>query len=450
VTAALPAGIADAARGLRAGDCTAVELTECALAQIEARNDELGGFVTVATATARAAAAAADRERADGVDRGPLHGIPIGIKDVISTCDAPTRANSLVTGDGWGDGQDAEVVRRLRAAGCVVVGKTTTNEFACRIAQPGRGFPAPRNPLDQQRTASGSSSGSAIAVAAGQVLATVGTDTGGSIRAPAAAVGITGLKVTYGLVPTLGVIPLGPSMDTVGPMARSAMDCALLLEAMAGPGSTHSQALTGDVTGVRIGMSSAYFFDRPEIDPGYRAAVLAAVALLEHAGAVVVPVELPLAEAAREASTMTWMCEALAYHRNALIERWDDYGAPTKMLLAEAAFFSAADYVRAQRIGAAFRRELAAAFEAIDVLVTPTTLKVAERFAEIDGPAHRFGPNYMAPWNIAGTPAVAVPCGRDDAGMPYSMQVVGRPFAEATALRVADAYQRRTDHHQPS
>jgi aspartyl-tRNA(Asn)/glutamyl-tRNA(Gln) amidotransferase subunit A len=144
------------------------------------------------------------------------------------------------------------------------------------------------------------------------------------------------------------------------------------------------------------------------------------------------------------------MCEALAYHRNALIERWDDYGAPTKTLLAEAAFFSAADYVRAQRIGAAFRRELAGAFETIDVLVTPTTLKVAERFAEIDGPAHRFGPNYMAPWNIAGTPAVAVPCGRDDAGMPYSLQVVGRPFAEATVLRVADAYQRRTDHHQPS
>ena len=225
--------ITDAARALDEGSETSTSLTAACLRRISA-GSALGAFVTVNEASAMAAAAAADDDLAAGRRRSALHGIPVAIKDVFATRDAPTWANSRAIEPGWGAGVDADAVARLRAAGAILVGKTTTNEFACGLPDETKGFPTPRNPWDLEHTPDGSSSGSGIAVAAGFALGALGTDTGGSVRGPAAANGITGLKPTFGTVSRHGVVPLSDSLDTVGVMARSARDCALLLAVLAG------------------------------------------------------------------------------------------------------------------------------------------------------------------------------------------------------------------------
>src|SRR5262245_63745440 len=231
----LPCTIADAARAFRSGQLTSADLTAALLARAHAANEKLGAFIQIADETALAAAKQADADFAAGIDRGPLQGIPLGVKDILATLEGPTTAQSLVLDRSWGGRADALAVARLRAAGAVIPGKTTTMEFAIGAPDPSKPFPVSANPWDLARTPGGSSSGTGNGIAAGLFLGGLGTDTGGSIRMPAAFCGITGLKVSYGRVPAAGCVPLAPTLDTIGPMARSARDCAAILQADAGP-----------------------------------------------------------------------------------------------------------------------------------------------------------------------------------------------------------------------
>lgn len=450
--------IKDAAAALRARTTTSTELTRDLLDRIEKSNEELGAFVTVCANTAMAAAESADRDFADGVDKGALQGIPLAVKDIISTTEAPTTANSRVLAADWGHGIDAPVVERLRAAGSVIIGKSTTSEFACGAPDPDKGFLIPRNPWNTDHTAAGSSSGTGIAVAAGLALGGLGTDTGGSVRGPASVNGHTGLKVTFGRVPKAGVVPLGYTLDSVGPMARSAYDCALLLEVMAGhhPADrfaatadvpAYSTLLSGTVEGVKLGVATPYFFESPELDGEVRTAVLAAIDALKSAGAVASEITVPYAKQAKEANHITMVAEAYAYHRKNLQERWGDYGKFTRPTLVKGAFFTAGDYVQAQRLRTAFRAGVRKLLAEVDVIITPSMLTPAERIDEMDMQKRMLGPSFTGQWNLAGLPAAAVPCGFSESGLPLSMQIIGRPFAEATVLSVADAYQQLTDWH---
>jgi aspartyl-tRNA(Asn)/glutamyl-tRNA(Gln) amidotransferase subunit A len=347
-------------------------------------------------------------------------------------------------------------VRRLRESGAVLVGKATTNEFACGPPDESTGFAVPHNPWNTAHTADGSSSGSGIAVATGMALGALGTDTGGSIRGPAAANGITGLKPTFGLVSRTGVVALSHTLDTVGPMARSAHDCALLLDVIAGHDaddqasadpaiSSYEGALTGTVDGVRIGVAGGYF-DPPGLDAEARTAMHDVVDVLASSGADVRALDIELAALAADANLVTIACEAFARHRELLVERWDDYGVHTRRFLVTGAFFSASDYLAAQRVRTAWRRELARLFQDVDVIVTPSSAAPAA-MAGHDEEFALEELNFDAPWNLVGLPAIALPCGISTGGLPLSVQFVGRPFAEADVLRVADAYQRRTGWH---
>ncbi|MDT7657580.1 MAG: aspartyl-tRNA(Asn)/glutamyl-tRNA(Gln) amidotransferase subunit [Pseudonocardiales bacterium] len=454
----LPLTVKDAAAALRAGSLSSVQLTEGFLNRISAQNESLGAFVTVSGESALKAAEAADSDFAAGVDRGPLQGIPLAVKDIIATDDAPTTANSRVLDPEWGKGVDAPVVARLRAAGTVVLGKTTTSEFAIGLPDPDKGFPIPRNPWNLDHTPAGSSSGTGIAVAAGLALGGLGTDTGGSVRGPAAQNGHTGLKVTFGRVPKNGVAPLGYTLDSVGPMARSAYDCAVMLEVMAGydPGDPYaaqvpipkySELLTGDVQGLRVGVPMPYFYDSPEVTDEVRTAVFAALDILKGSGAETSDVVVPYAEQAKNANHITLVAEGYAYHRNNLVNRWNDYGRYTRRALVRGAFLTAGDYTQAQRFRSFFRRALAELFVSYDVLITPTWPTPAPRSDEMSPELQLRNVSFTGPWNLAGLPALAVPCGFSSSGLPLSMQIIGKPFAEGTVLKVADAYQRQTDWH---
>lgn len=448
--------IKEAAAALRSGQFTSVQLTETLLERIEHLNGQLGAFITVTGESALAAARQADADLQAGTDKGPLQGIPIGVKDIIATREAPTTANSHILDRSWGAGWDAPVVERLRAAGSVVMGKTVTSEFACGSPDPDNGFPIPRNPWNLAHSAAGSSAGSGIAVAAGLVLGALGTDTGGSVRAPAAANGHTGLKVTFGRVPKFGCVPLGYSLDSIGPMARTAWDCAALLGRMAGYDARdttsadeavpdYTAALTGHVEGLRIGVPSPYFFDAPELDAEVKRAVLEAIDVLKNAGAVVRELTIPHADVAASATNLVWACEAFAYHRDDLRDRWNEYGRYTRPLLARGALYSGGDYNQAQRVRSYFQKAVARIMSDVDVLITPTTTTPAEKAGDVDMTKRLLGVSFMGMWNLIGLPALALPCGFSSTGLPLSMQIVGKPFDEATLLRLGDAYQRATD-----
>jgi len=455
---AIPLTIKDAGAALRDGRLTAVDLTTAMLDRIDVGNETVGAFVSVRHDTALAAAAAADEAFAAGIDQGPLQGIPLAVKDIIATADAPTTANSRILDPDWGAGVDAPVVVRLREAGAVLLGKSTTSEFACGAPDPSKGFLIPRNPWDTERTPAGSSSGTGVAIAAGMALGGLGTDTGGSVRGPASMNGHTGLKVTFGRVPKSGVVPLGYSLDSVGPMARTAYDCAALLERMAGhdasdpcaataPVPAYTTLMTGSAEGVRIALPMPYFFEDEALDAETRDAVLKAVGLLEGHGAVVSHTVVPHAKEAKDATTLTMASEAYAYHRNDLVERWATYGCYTTPMLVRGVLHTAADFAQAQRFRSYFRRQVAKVMADVDVLVTPTSVGPAERIDEMDMERRLLGAGFTSQWNLAGLPAVAVPCGFSQNGLPLSMQIIGKPFAEGTVLALADAYQRITDWH---
>ncbi len=450
--------IADAAAALRAGTTTSVELTRSLLDRSTTFNEILGTYVEITSDLALEQAAAADAAFAAGSDAGPLQGIPLAIKDIIKIDGVPTTANSRILDTQWGQPGDSTVIARLRAAGSVFLGKATTSEFATGSPDPTKGFPIPHNPWDITRTPAGSSSGTGIAVAAGLALGGLGTDTGGSVRGPATVNGHTGLKTTFGRVPKSGVVPLGFSLDGVGPMARSAYDCAVLLQAIAGydgsdPNSAQVEvpdylaALDGTVEGIKIGLPIPYFFDHDQLDPEVRDGVLAAVDVLAGLGAVKAETALEHAELAKAANNIITGGEASAYHKLDLSGRWSVYGRTAANNLARGLLVSAADVVQANRFRVLWCEIVAKAFQAYDVLITPSAPTPAKVAATMS-PSDRYTqPSFTNAWNLAGLPAICIPTGFSAEGMPLSMQIIGKPFAEDLVLKVADAYQRVTDHH---
>jgi aspartyl-tRNA(Asn)/glutamyl-tRNA(Gln) amidotransferase subunit A len=456
-----PTTLVDALAELDAGSVTATGLLETVTARAEAFDERLGVFITRTTESARRVAEESDRRRADGRQPRPLEGAPVAIKDIIATGETTTTAQSAAHSATWSERTPtASVVTRLRDAGAVVTGTVTTMEFAAGLPDPSQPFPVPRNPWNLDRWAGGSSSGSASGLVAGMFLGALGTDTAGSIRIPAAFSGTTGLKPTFGRVPKDGVVPLSWTLDHVGPMARSARDCALLLGVLAGrstadryssrePVSDYLSVLTGDLTGVRIGVDRLDRHAASGIDPAQPAAFDAAVQLLIDAGADVVEVELPLYAEAVAVDMVVMLSEAASFHRQNLHARWRDYGAATRVLFASADVLTADDYVQAQRVRRVLRERVDDLFTQVDLVVTPTGHRGAPALADLD-PANSLTalPSVHTPyWNPLGNPTLAVPIGLGADATPLSLSVTGRPWAEAEVLRAGDALQRRSDHH---
>jgi aspartyl-tRNA(Asn)/glutamyl-tRNA(Gln) amidotransferase subunit A len=450
--------ILDAARALRSGETTSIELTASMLSRADECDARLGSFLSRYDETALAAAAQADADFAAGIDRGPLQGIPLGIKDIITTREGATTAQSLILDPDWGSRTDAVVVARLRAAGAVIMGKTSTMEFAIGLPDPDKPFPIPRNPWNLNAWTGGSSSGTGNGVAAGLFLGGLGTDTGGSIRIPAAYCGISGLKPTFGRVPKSGCVPLGYSLDHIGPMARSAADCAVLLQALAGHDATdpyskvepvpdYLNGLCGDLNGLRIGAEYSVLDSAPIADPAMRPALSAAVESFVAFGARASTVELDCYQDLVAVDMITMLAEAFGYHRPDLERRWSEYGRATRRFLAQGALLSAGDVVQAQRLRRHLVHRVAEMFEDIDVLVMPLASTGAPLYGSLDL-GDLMGTLFAGAWNTVGLPVAVVPAGFTADGMPLSLQIVGRPMEETTVLRVAHAFQRLTDFHR--
>lgn len=456
------ATIADAVAAVRSGETSASALVENAISIADALDEQVGMFLTRFSEQAMQTAKDIDTRLAEGAAFPPLVGIPIGVKDIITSSEAPTTAQSTVLDAAWSDG-DAVVVARLRAAGAIIMGKLTTMEFALGIPDPDKDFPVPRNPWSLAHWAGGSSSGSGSAVATGAVLGALGTDTGGSIRIPAAYCGVTGLMPTFGRVPKAGCVPLGYTLDHVGPMARSARDTALLLGVLAGhdaadvssadePVGDYVAALSGDLTGVRIGVDRLARSSGEHADPALPAALDEAVAQLAARGAQLCTVELSYYDEMVMACTVIMQAEALAYHLPDLRRRWTDYYRATRTNIGIGALYSAADYVQAQRVRAMVMHELAVLFSEVDLIVTPTMSTGATKLDDLesllpggDGPG--LATVHTPYWDPAGNPVLSVPIGVTSEGLPLGMQIAGRPFDEALVLRAGDAFQRATDWH---
>ncbi len=458
-----PNTLTDAAAALRAGEVTSVELVSEALSRADAFDDQLGVYVTRFDEYALERAEVADAELADGLDRGPLHGIPIGVKDILAMAEGPTTAQSLILDPAWGQDRDAVVVERLKAAGAVITGKLTTMEFACGMPDYEKPFPVPRNPWEPGSWPGGSSSGTGAGVAAGLFLAGVGTDTAGSIRIPAAFCGVSGLMPTFGRVPSAGCVPLGYSLDHIGPLARSARDCGAFLGAIAGPDPRDPYAvdrpvpdylagldpLGGSLAGVRIGVDRGSTLGSEHDDPAAAAVFDAALEVLASLGATVVDVTLPHYREAVVTQWITMVCEALAYHRDDLAARWPEYFAGTRAMIGLGALFSGADYVQAQRVRRVAQRGLAGLLADVDVIATPANTAAAPTYEliEREGVPGMLDTLHTPYWDAVGNPALVVPMGFTGAGMPLSLQLGGRPFDEALLVRVGDAFQQATDWH---
>ncbi len=456
--------ITDAAAALRDGRTTSVELVRRAIEVADGVDEQVGSFLARFDEQALVAAQAADDALAAGDELGPLHGIPLGVKDIIQTAERPATAQSLILDPDWSSaGQDAVVVERLRAAGGIISGKLTTMEFAIGLPDFGKPFPIPRNPWNLDHWAGGSSSGSGSAVATGAVLGALGTDTGGSIRIPAAFCGITGMMQSFGRVPKSGCVPLGYSLDHIGPMARSARDCALMLGVLAGhhpsdlssidvPVPDYVGGLTGELAGVRIGYDRLSRVAAEAEDPALVGVFDAALAEFEELGAVLVEVELPVYNEMAAANVVVMLSEALAYHLPDLQTRWSDYFEGTRNVVGSAVLYGAADYVQAQRARRVGQKALAELYERVDLILTPTCSAGATAFADLSSMLERvaagsIGPIHTGYWDSTGNPVLSVPMGRTAAGLPLGLQIAGRPFDEVAVLRAGDAYQSRTAWH---
>ncbi|MFD9904264.1 amidase [Streptomyces sp. NPDC059063] len=444
--------LADAAAAIAAKDLSPVELTESVLRRVAATDGDLRAYVRVDPDRARVAAARAAREIAAGRPRGPLHGVPFALKDLIDVKGWPTTASSRVRA-GHVATEDSAVAARLDAAGAVLLGKTHTHEFAYGLTTP-----QTRNAWDPGRIAGGSSGGSAVAVAAGQAAFTLGTDTGGSIRVPAALNGVVGLKPTYGLVPRHGVTSLSWSLDHVGPLTRTVRDARLVLDALTGhdprdPASLTAGPLTqpphaeGDLTGLRVGVPRTYYFDR--VAPDVESAVRDAIARLRDLGAELVDVEIPLTRYVQAVQWGLMVPEASAYHEDTLRSEPGRYGEDVRVLLEAGELFHAGDYLRAQRARTLMRQQWARLFEGVDVVAAPAVPLTAvpagkQSVTWGDGSVEAVSDSYVrlsAPANITGAPALTVPVGQDRAGLPIGMQLIGRPLGERAVLRAGRAYE---------
>ena len=442
-----------------------LEVVRAYLDRVTALDGKLKSFITVCGDAALEAARAAEAELVAGRAVGPLHGVPYGPKDLYNTRGVRTTGGSKILAD-FVPADDATVVSRLRAAGAIVLGKLNMHEFAYGPEGLNAHYGDAVNPWDRgaHRIAGGSSSGSAVAVAAALCPGALGSDTGGSIRIPAALCGISGIKPTYGRVSRAGVLPLAWSMDHVGPMTRTAADCALVLRAMAGydpgdpttsvlPVPDYNAALTGEIKGLRVGLLRPFFIDGSA--PDVVAAVESAARALEGLGAIVDEVRLESVWHVAAASFAIVASEALAYHAEWMRTRSADYQPDVRERLKMGAFVTGVQYVRAQQVRASVRAEVDGALARRDVLLAPTAPLAAPVLGQTEALIGGTKTDVRSalirltrPFNFSGHPACSLPCGFTADGLPIGMQFVGRPFDEATVFRVADAYQRATDWHR--
>ena len=455
--------IADMAARLRKGQVSPVDVTTAHLARIDRLNESLKAYLTVLPDRAIAAARRAETEIRNGRYRGPLHGVPVAVKDLYAVKGERMTCGSTIMAEHIAE-QHATVNQRLEDAGAVLLGTLNMHEFAWGGTSINPHYGTPRNPWDGDRIPGGSSGGSGVATGAGLAMATLGSDTGGSIRIPASLSGVVGLKPTYGRVSRYGVYPLCWSLDHPGPLTRSVADAALMLQAIAGhdpsdpvtsrlPVPDYVQQLEGDVRGLRVGVPRALFFD--QIDPQVAAAVEAAIGELKGLGVSCVDVDLPLMRHVPAASLTLMVVEAYAVHETLLRNHSQAYGSDVRLRLALGATVSAAQYLKAQRFRSMLIQELSQALQSVDALVTPTTLMTAAR---VDEPVVRIGgedlvvaanvARFTRAFNMTGSPALSLPCGFDDRGLPIGLQIVGRPFDEGTVMRLGHAYEQNTPWHQ--
>jgi aspartyl-tRNA(Asn)/glutamyl-tRNA(Gln) amidotransferase subunit A len=456
----LPLTLTETVAALRDRAISSGELVEEAIARADRLDERLGVYITRFDESARAAAAQADADFAAGVDRGRLQGIPFGVKDNIASAEGPTTAQSLVLDPAWGENRDAIVIERLRAVGGILLGKVSMSEFAVGLPDPDKTFPVPRNPWDTDTWPGGSSSGTGAGVAAGMFLAGLGTDTLGSIRIPAIFCGVSGLKPTYGLVPNGGSVPLAYSLDHIGPIARSARDCGLVLAAIAGSDprdphtverSTIEQAKppSGSLHGLRIGVAREHHLGLEDEDPALTGTFDAALAVFAELGAAVRTVAVPHYREVLTAAMVTSASEWLAYHMTDIRARPQDYVRSNRATIPLGACFSGADYVQAQRVRRVGQRALGAVFEEVDVIATPAASRVAPSYASLleSGITELMRHIHTMYWNAVGNPALVVPMGINGRGLPLSLQLAGRSFDDDLLIHVGDAFQQATDWH---
>jgi len=443
---------------LRRRDASSIELTAACLGVIAERGAGLGAFITVTAEAGRLAAATADRELAAGQDRGPLHGIPVALKDLFDQEGVTTTAGSGLLRNNIA-ARDAAVTARLRSAGAVLVGKTNLHEWAFGVTTDNPHFGPARNPFAPDRIPGGSSGGNAVALATGMCFSSIGSDTGGSIRIPASLCGIVGLKPTCGRVSLRGAIPLSWTLDHAGPMTRSVRDAAITLAAIAGhdpadpssvdrPVADYLADLERGVRGIRVGLTVPYFF--AQADPEVATAVRAAVAVLEAAGASVTEITLPRTSELRETQRTILGADAAAFHRERIAAHRDGYGVDVAARIDAGRAVTGADYAAARHTRDELIRAFDEVFGTIDVLALPSTPTVAplREGADAVAAAARLTA-FTSPFNLTGLPAISVPCGRDRGGLPIGLQLVSRRWDEALLLRVARAYERETEGDRP-
>lgn len=450
----------EAASLLRRKELSPVDLVNASLARIERWNPELHAFLTVLAEPARRRAKLAEKEILHGSDRGPLHGIPISLKDNYYTRGIRTTAGSKILSD-FVPETDSHVAARLARAGAILLGKTNLHEFAYGITGENPHFGSSRNPWATDRITGGSSGGSAVAVATGMGFASMGTDTGGSIRIPSALCGIVGLKPTFGLVDVSGVVPLAISFDHAGPIARCVTDACIVLESVAGKypkGAArpdHQKLRESLHVPFRLGWPKDFFFDR--LDDEVRRLVEATAKVFQQLGAEIQEVSLPRLGNSVDQATSAVVAEASHYHESQgyFPSRAAEYGEDVRGHLEWGHKLLAVDYLRALRAKRDVAEDFAAAFEHVDAVIAPTSPITAPLIGESE--VHVAGQRETAvraellrltrPANITGNPAISIPCGFTPQGLPVGLQLIGPPWSEGRLLAVALAYEQFTDSH---
>jgi aspartyl-tRNA(Asn)/glutamyl-tRNA(Gln) amidotransferase subunit A len=447
--------IAEASRAIAEGKLSPVALTEACLARIEAAEPKLNAFIKLTAGTAREAARAAEAKIKAGRRKGPLHGIPFAHKDIYGTAGITTTAHSRLLQD-YVPQENAFTVQRLADAGVVPFGKLATHEFAWGGPSFDLPWPPARNPWNTDHFPGGSSSGTGAAVAAGLVLGGTGSDTGGSIRLPASFCGLAGIKPTYGLLSRHGIQPLAFTLDHAGPLAWTVEDCAILLEAMAGhdprdPASiaceipAYRDKLGSGVAGLRIGVLRHFYEKDIVAAPEVSAAMAESIRTFERLGAKVSDVTLPPLHDWAATGMLIMISEAYSVHEPWLKTRYNDYGELFRDRTVLGAFISSGDYLAAVRMRRELRQALAFTMQSVDLIILPTTPTPAPRMRDMTKYGSFEQPNLTIPFNVAGTPALSLCNGFSASGLPLSLQIVGRPFQDATVLAAGHAIETATD-----
>ena len=454
--------VAEASELLRTLQLSPVEYTKALIARAEKHDKNYNAYLRATPEIALEDARRAESEIMRGHWRGPFHGVPYGLKEIVVYTGLPTTAHSKILQDNVAK-SDAVVTQKLRAAGGVFMGKLSTHEFATGGPSFDLPWPPARNPWNRDHFCGGSSSGSGTATAAGFLPAAIGTDTGGSVRNPASMCGVVGMKATYGLVSRRGVVPLAYSLDHVGTLTRTVRDNALMLDLIAGndaqdPGSAslHNSGATGgytaqlgrDITGVRVGVLRHFYARDMEADAEIAAGIEAAVDTLAALGAQVREVSTAPLNEYLACNRTILTSEAFAVHEQWMRERPQDYGALARERLMAGAFVRAADYVNATRLRRKMTDAFHALFREVDVIITASSMDPACRIDDPKAIEYTYGRQARAPFNVTGSPALSVPTGFSESGLPLGMQIVGKPFSEAMIYRVAHAYEQATDWAQ--